>query len=47
MRRYENLQDLANKIDHEGGLESFLRYGFQEWAGYFKAALPEPGGDDD
>lgn len=27
-RRYESRQDLANKIDYEGGLEAFLEYGF-------------------
>lgn len=28
MGAYETRQDLANKIDHEGGLEGFLHYGF-------------------
>lgn len=74
MSRYTNLQELADGIDHEGGLTSFLRRGFdpyedlpegyddlaetactmiykwnefREWAGYFEAALPEPGVGDD
>lgn len=72
MSKYESRQELADKIDYEGGLESFLHYGFDStrdvpegddeledlattmmirWreyqgaAGYFEAALPEPGGE--
>lgn len=28
MTKYENWQEVADKLDWEGGLESFLRYGF-------------------
>lgn len=30
MSRYESRADLRSKIDWEGGLESFLEYGFYE-----------------
>lgn len=39
MSRYESRQELASKIDHEGGLESFLHYGFDPCDG--------PDGDDE
>ena len=39
MSSYESRQELANKIDHEGGLEDFLHYGFDT------ADVPE--GDDE
>lgn len=28
MGKYETRQELANKIDYEGGLDGFLHYGF-------------------